>query len=309
MTRPPARRWRLCDAPDSWTDLRPARTPSEAVEALLAAAAGDRFDVILPASELRVIDGAVRVPDLGTLPLRRTAAVQLARIAAHVGSMPHRDDDERNRGLAAQPQLVRVRLDECVRAIVSTRFVPIDDALIFPQVRAAIDAMGLRRRLAARTWATGSMSLVRLTLPRDAIAVRRGDWIEPGVEVRNSEIGASAFVIAPIVFRLSCGNTAIAMQSPGALHLRHVGSPHRFARDFRKDLGRALHFARQHIREWAEAARAGDALPGWREPTGLYDDVNALTQAAQARTSIAARTASEARAHELLHATIVGHAR
>lgn len=70
---------------------------------------------------------------------------------------------------------------------------------------------------------------IKATTARIQGEVKRGDVVQAGVVVSNSEVGAGSLNVEPLVFRLSCTNGMIAPDY--AFKRRHVGRGHKGADD------------------------------------------------------------------------------
>ena len=253
----------------TWPDgerLCAARTPAETVfepdrpvtlaavsERRLAGVSGRR-DHRTRLEAIQVRDGELRV-GVHLLRLRPRATAQLREIAAASLGRAPQSGDELRRGLVLlgdRPVLVRVE-DDDVRAVLSDRFVPIDDATLLPMLARAIEAMRWTRNLRARlVVCSESMTIVRLTLRTSRTLLFADDAFERGVQISNSETGACAFTLTPITWRSACWNYALARRP--TLRLPHVGAPHRLHRDLRKDIALALHTGRAMLDAWRSSA-------------------------------------------------------
>jgi hypothetical protein len=263
-------------------DHDPSLGLPEALAGFQRAAAGRR-DLRLRAGDLRFRDGTLLAAG-ERLRLRPHAVRQLHHLVHGSGVRVRRGDDLR-RGLAllgGRGLVLRVE-DDQVRAIVGERFAPIDDTDILARITRAAEAMRWRD-LRVRFIATSERAtIVRATLGRSRVDLRAGDAWERGLELRNSEVGASAFSVVPLVFRAACWNYSIA--SRPTLRLVHLGSAHRLVRDHRKDLAFALDRARPLLSAWSTSP--------------IYDDANAITSAARDR-SLRERVRMERRAQALV---------
>ncbi len=262
-----------------WTALTPVEVVTEfhepvaladAVRRLVEPASRLHRDVRVPASQIDVRDGLLRVEG-ACFPLRRAASAQLRVLAGVSAGSPSVASAVRRglRARGARPLVVRLEADE-VRAVVSARFVVLDDRELFERLASAIEAMGWHDDLVVRfVGMSDAMTIVRMTLRSARTEVRRGDAHEPGVEVLTGACGTCALRLTSPTWRATCSNFLLA--SAPTLRLAHAGSPHLFTRDWRKSLALALHAARALIAAWRSSAQAH------------ADAANALTLGAQAR--------------------------
>jgi hypothetical protein len=120
----------------------------------------------------------------------------------------------------AEPKrrLVRV-LDDRVRAFLSDGYRRRDNwdlvKAIYPTLAEMPDVRFTNLRL------TETNMYIRASLPRIRAEVRVGDWVESGVVVKNSEVGAGTTAVYPYLFRLDCLNGMVSEHFGEAA--RHVG--------------------------------------------------------------------------------------
>jgi hypothetical protein len=188
------------------------------------------------------------VPASEPMPLRRSAFRQLAARANapadYLGRIPARLALAcLQHGLVTSGEdrdgLLRFAGNE-VRAVVSARYAPIDDTRIMETLDAALKRLGLRDEVRVRSVATGPTTLLRLTFPGRAKAVKVGDVIEYGLDIGNGELGNRAVQIDPSTFRLLCLNGMRGFARGTSRRLRHIGSPERLAEAFNDAIPVAL---------------------------------------------------------------------
>lgn len=193
------------------------------------------------------------------LALRELAFGQLCqRIgtpAAYVRSLPAKLQMAcMNWGLAQEPQNALFRLaGNEVRAIMSERYAAIDDAFLLDLVDDVITKSGYRDEAVVRATATGPHTVLRITVPSAAVAVQRGDVIEYGLDIANSELGLRSVQVTPITHRLICTNGMRAWRSEASLRMRHIGDPARLRDQLRDAVPVALAEARGDIERWRRA--------------------------------------------------------
>lgn len=160
-----------------------------------------------------------------------------------------------------KPALLRVAGNE-IRAIFSERYAPLDDDLVLEIVSDALRAAGMRGDVIVRAVSTGPSTVLRLTFPNESIAVKRGDVIESGLDIANSEIGFRSVSITPLTYRLVCTNGARAWSSDAAKRFRHIGDPVRLRDAVREAIPLALAEARGDLKRWKSsiALMIDDAL-------------------------------------------------
>lgn len=111
--------------------------------------------------------------------------------------------------LQREPARRMVRtLDGNVRAFVSDRFRPLDN---FDLANAVLPVlMGFPEIRIESTQLTETSLYIKAVFPRVQTEVKKGDVVQAGIVISNSEIGAGSLQVAPLVFRLVCLNGMIA---------------------------------------------------------------------------------------------------
>lgn len=211
---------------------------SDGVTAQLTSVLGDRH----PPSALR---------ELGFAQL----CARLGAPASYIRDLPGRLQVAcLNHGLvrAQQAALLRLTGGE-IRAVLGGSYAPVDDADLLELVADALDHHGLRSAAMVRASATGTTTLMRITLPGDPYIVKPGDIVEAGLDLENSECGVRAIRLTPITYRLVCSNGLRAWKSESTSRFRHVGDPKRLRELLRGAIPVALAEARGDLARWRRA--------------------------------------------------------
>lgn len=104
-------------------------------------------------------------------------------------------------------QMVRV-LDSNMRAFLSDRYRPLDN---FDLANAVLpDLMELPEIRIESTQFTETRFYIKAVFPRIQTEVKKGDVVQAGIVISNSEVGAGSLSVSPLVFRLVCLNGLIA---------------------------------------------------------------------------------------------------
>jgi hypothetical protein len=156
-----------------------------------------------------------------------------------------------NHGLQADQdggsKLLRMAGGEA-RAILSSRYAPLDNALVIEIMRTTLREAGMLADVRVRSVALGATASMRLTLPGDDMVVANpakvGDIVEVGFDLLNGEIGNRSISVAPMVWRLVCLNGMRSCDRGLQQKLRHVGSSERLIEAFRDAVPSALGAAR-----------------------------------------------------------------
>lgn len=137
--------------------------------------------------------------------MRSTAPALLAQNANH---WLHTDNERR---------MVRT-LDGKVRAFLSDRFRPIDNYDVASAVLPTIQKSGCRIESCEVTERKMYLKVVTDRLTAD---IKKGDAVQAGLVISNSEVGCGAVKVEPMIFRLVCLNGMIAADA--SLRKYHVG--------------------------------------------------------------------------------------
>jgi hypothetical protein len=165
------------------------------------------------------------------LALRKTAFAQLASRAgvpvAYLATLPEKLQVAcMNWGLAqtkeTEPALLRCAGGE-VRAIVSDRYAAFDDATLLEIVDDALKASDFRNHAMVRSTVIGAHMVLRLTIPSGGVEVKKGDVIEWGIDIANSELGLRSVQVTPVTYRLICTNGMRSANEGTRLRLAHRG--------------------------------------------------------------------------------------
>ena len=103
-------------------------------------------------------------------------------------------------------RLVRT-LDGNARAFLSDRYRPLDN---YDLANAVLPVLGEEQVKFESVEVTQSRFYIKALFPRIEREVKRGDVVQSGIVISNSEIGLGALKVEPLVFRLVCLNGLIA---------------------------------------------------------------------------------------------------
>jgi len=117
----------------------------------------------------------------------------------------------------SQPRMLRT-LDGNVRAFLSHRFRPLDNWDVATTALPVLARPGMEI-LSAEV--TDSHLYIKATTPRVALEIKKGDVVQAGIVLSNSEIGAGAVKVEPMLYRLVCLNGAIAPEA--GMRRYHIG--------------------------------------------------------------------------------------
>lgn len=133
-----------------------------------------------------------------------------------------------NTWLARAPgrRLVRT-LGGQVRAFLSDKYRPLDNLDLFQAVLPVLQEEEFRLQALELTETRFYMKLV---LPRVEGEVKPGDWVQAGLIVRNSEVGAGSLAVEPFAYFLACHNGLILPEAN--LRKTHIGRAYMVAEDY-----------------------------------------------------------------------------
>ncbi|MDE7192512.1 MAG: DUF945 domain-containing protein [Oscillospiraceae bacterium] len=123
-------------------------------------------------------------------------------------------------GIGAQPERRMIRtLDGSLRAFLSDRYRRIDNMQIAEAVLPIIGQMQEARVDSCEI--TDNKMYLKVVNPRLTAEVSKGDVVQAGIVVSNSEVGLGSVSVSPLIFRLVCTNGMIAQDS--SVRKYHIG--------------------------------------------------------------------------------------
>lgn len=189
------------------------------------------------ATSVDVVDGKARlvVENEGSYRLNETAMSQIgewagvpAKYAARMAAeAPELMAQNFNHWLHSADDSRMVRTwrngSHIARAFLSDRFRRIDNDLVLGTIVETLGAIEEQvGRIELRSMEVTERRLyIQAVFPRLEGEVGKGDVVQAGVSITNSEIGYGAFSVSPLVFRLVCLNGLI--MPDGRLRANHVG--------------------------------------------------------------------------------------
>ncbi len=138
----------------------------------------------------------------------RSSAPQL--LAANVNEWFHQKPERR---------MVRT-LDGQVRAYLSERYRPLDNYDLAEAVLPVLKEMGEGLKIVS-TELTESRMYIKVINERLELEVNKGDAVQAGIVISNSEVGMGSLKVEPLIYRLVCTNGMIAQDHSQKRY--HVG--------------------------------------------------------------------------------------
>lgn len=124
-----------------------------------------------------------------------------------------------NHWLHAEPEKRMVRtLDGRMRAFLSSRFRPLDNFELAETVLPVLVGSGCRIESSALT---EKRLYIKAVTEKLSMEVKKGDIVQAGIVISNSEVGAGSVKVEPLIYRLVCSNGMIA--NDYAMRKYHVG--------------------------------------------------------------------------------------
>lgn len=120
-------------------------------------------------------------------------------------------------GAEKEKRMVRT-LDGRARAFLSSRYRPLDNFDLAETVLPLLMDKGMRIESAALT---ERRLYIKVVTDKMTAEIKKGDIVQAGIVISNSEVGAGSVKIEPLVFRLVCSNGLIA--NDYSLQKYHVG--------------------------------------------------------------------------------------
>lgn len=119
---------------------------------------------------------------------------------------------------APDTRMVRT-LDGTARAFLSERYRRIDNAQVASAVLPIISSIPDARVESCEL--TDSRMYLKVVNPRLTAEISKGDVVQSGIVISNSEVGMGSVAVAPLIYRLVCSNGMIAADSK--VRKYHVG--------------------------------------------------------------------------------------
>jgi hypothetical protein len=117
----------------------------------------------------------------------------------------------------AERRMIRV-LDGSCRAFLSDRYMPIDNHDVLKFLLPTIEDAGCQ---VVSAEITDRKMYIKALTPKITGEIKKGDKVQAGVLIQNSEIGAGRVQISPLVYRLVCSNGLIVNEM--SARKNHVG--------------------------------------------------------------------------------------
>lgn len=135
-----------------------------------------------------------------------------------------------NGWFARTPDMKRMlrTMDGTARALLSDRYRRIDNFEVASAVLPIISSMDGASVESCEL--TDSRMYLKVVNPRVTAEVKKGDIVQAGIIISNSEVGMGSVNVSPLVYRLVCSNGMIAQD--GAVRKYHVGRANEGGEDF-----------------------------------------------------------------------------
>jgi hypothetical protein len=139
-----------------------------------------------------------------------------------------------NHWFANTPEKRMIRtLDGTTRAFLSERYRPLDNLDMAQAVLPVLVGMGVKVESSALT---DQRLYIKAVTDKTTAEIKKGDIVQAGIVVSNSEVGLGSVKVEPMVFRLVCTNGLIANDySMKKYHVGRSGSEGEFAEEFFRD--------------------------------------------------------------------------
>ena len=137
-----------------------------------------------------------------------------------------------NQWLLSQPDTRMIRtLDGTARAFLSDKYRRIDNYEVAQTVLPIIARMGQQDGATIESCElTESRMYLKVVNPRIQAEVKKGDIVQAGLVISNSETGQGSITVSPLIYRLVCSNGMIAADN--SLRKYHIGRVTEAGEDF-----------------------------------------------------------------------------
>jgi hypothetical protein len=115
--------------------------------------------------------------------------------------------------------LVRT-LDNNARAVLSNKYRRLDNVDLIQAVLPTLNSLGGGLRIESAE-ITDRRLYIKAVYPKMEMEVKKGDPVQAGIVISNSEIGAGRLMVQPLIYRLVCTNGMIS--EDGAVQKYHIG--------------------------------------------------------------------------------------
>lgn len=196
-------------------------------------------DFLVPTSEIRMTsdftDNGIEINDVGGFHINENAHRQLGEycgipakyyeklrgfpdmLAYNVNHWLHIN----RKSNSIDSRMIRT-LDGNIRAFLSNRYRRIDNVQVAETVLPLIGQMQGAEVKSCEV--TDDRMYLKVVNPRLTTEVKKGDVVQSGILISNSEVGLGCVVVAPLIYRLVCTNGMIAQDtSANRYRKQHVG--------------------------------------------------------------------------------------
>jgi hypothetical protein len=186
-----------------------------------------KADYVATAGALKMVGGELEIPTKGSFELNETAHDQLGQYLGIPSKYYDRMRTEAPALLAANvnrwfaenedKRMIRT-LDGKVRAVLSDKYRPLDNEQLLETI---LPVLGNQQMEIVSSEVTEKKLYLKVLTPKVTYEIVKGDVVQAGLVISNSEIGNGSLSIEPLLFRLVCTNGLIANDSK--MRKYHVG--------------------------------------------------------------------------------------
>lgn len=133
---------------------------------------------------------------------------------------PHLLEESVNTWLGKEPQKKRMirTLDNKVRAVLSSSYRPLDN---FDLAKTVLPILNENSCSVESSALTETRMYIKATMPKLSGTIGQNDVVQAGIVISNSEVGAGAVKVEPMIYRLVCLNGMISADR--SMRKYHVG--------------------------------------------------------------------------------------
>jgi hypothetical protein len=192
----------------------------------------EKKDYIAPTERMKMTaEGSLVVEEIGEFEVNHVASGQIAEVTGIPRRYYEKMREEQpdllatnvNTWFAASPSNRMLRtLDNTARAVLSDRYRRIDNPFILETVWPLLEETPDLEIKSLDV--TDSRLYIKAVTPRVQGEVKKGDVVQNGILISNSEVGMGAVIVRPLIYRLICTNGMITLDnSYGAMRRNHIG--------------------------------------------------------------------------------------
>jgi hypothetical protein len=187
----------------------------------------EKSDYVVPSTKLMMTDPrSIAIEGLDSFQLNDVSHVQLAskldipkKYYDKISGVPGLREHNVNTLLSTLDSKYTVRtVNGVARAVLSDRYLPVDNFMVLNEVMPVL--MGFPGAEIKTSTLTDKRMYMQIVFPHTAKEIVKGDMVQYGLTLSNSEVGLGAVKVESTIWRLICAN---GMIGKSIVNRKHVG--------------------------------------------------------------------------------------